>query len=497
MRSTFPPFTNWVDQDVMQRTAPLLGKGWRCRRVHRTATVARDGTIHARSQHCRSPNLAFLYTVTRFRSTFESMLPSSHRRINDHMDMEDLHRAACQMGSTTYIDPVTGFTCFTEVAHLKRGVCCGSQCRHCPYGWQNVSAPLSERRVAKVKSGDRAAISMLLQRIQDAPKSTNCSNGEHAHSRETECMVSQHPTTTCNGTAETKQSAASTLHKQTNKTGGRHGGRHTSKNVPYTRSGDAGTAALLTGERRRKDEAAFDAMGTVDELCSVTGVCYATIAELIRSQAHVPPPSQETTPTGIMQTATNDDDVATPAQQGVDLELLNEWLLEIMSRLFDIGSHVAKPPRRTPPDNDNNEEQNSSSDAEPTFEADGVGGGFHARHVTELEDWIDVLTDELPELLSFVLPTGHVAAAQLHVARTVCRRAERSLVPLVVTEHGVCDPNALHYLNRLSDFYFTAARYINYNQGFPEILYRRPERSATQRQRQVKSTDSSLPTAPP
>jgi Family of unknown function (DUF5522) len=73
---------------------------------------------------------------------------------------------------------------FTEVAHLKRGVCCGSQCRHCPYGWQNVSAPLSKRRVVKVKSGDRAAISVLLQRIHDAPKSTNCSNGEHAHSRE-------------------------------------------------------------------------------------------------------------------------------------------------------------------------------------------------------------------------------------------------------------------------------------------------------------------------
>jgi Cobalamin adenosyltransferase/Family of unknown function (DUF5522) len=226
---------------------------------------------------------------------------------------------------------------FTEVAHLKRGVCCGSKCRHCPYCKQNVSdffaiAPLSKRRVVKVKSGDRAAISVLLQRIQDAPKSTNCSNGEHANhqSLETECTVSQHPTTTYNGTAETKQSAASTLHKQTNKTGGRHGGRHTSKNVPYTRSGDAGTATLLTGERRRKDHTAFDAMGTVDELCSVTGVCYATIAELIRATAQVP--VHETTHVG------GQSDV-----KAFDLELstVNEWLLEIMSRLFDIGSHVA------------------------------------------------------------------------------------------------------------------------------------------------------------
>jgi cob(I)alamin adenosyltransferase len=474
-------------QNDMQRSAPfLIGKGWCWRRER--------GGIHARYQQSPSPNLAsFLYTLMRFRSTFESMSPSSHHCVENDMDVEDLHRAACQMGSTTYIDPVTGFTCFTEVAHLKRGVCCGSQCRHCPYGWQNVSAPLSERRIAKVKSGDRAAISALLQRIQDAPKtndSINDSNGEYVNHRslETECPVAPSnysAITFGNGTAETKQHVVT-------KTGGRHGGRHTTKNVPYTRSGDTGTTALLTGERRRKDEAAFDAMGTVDELCSVTGVCYATIAELIQSQV---PPLNETTHAGIHTTEGNE---RTVPQQHVDLELLNEWLLEIMSRLFDIGSHVAKPPRRTPPESDNDEEP-SSSDAEPTFEADGVGGGFHARHVDELEDWIDVLTDELPELLSFVLPTGHVAAAQLHVARTVCRRAERSLVPLVVNER-VCDPNALHYLNRLSDFYFTAARYINYQQGFPEILYRRPERSATQRQRQVKSgpalTDGLLPTEP-
>jgi ATP:cob(I)alamin adenosyltransferase len=206
----------------------------------------------------------------------------------------------------------------------------------------------------------------------------------------------------------------------------------TSKNVPYTRGGDKGSSSLLTGERRSKSDDAFEAMGTVDELCSVVGVCHAEL-----KAAGIKGP-------------------------------LEEWTLEIMSRLFDIGSHVAKP-RKT--------------DSEETrqFTADGVGGGFDERHTEELEDWIDVMTEQIPELTSFILPTGSKAAAHLHVARTVCRRAERRVVPLV--DASVCDPNALRYLNRLSDFFFTAARFLNHKQGCEEILYRKPSRSAKQRSR--------------
>merc|ERR1719263_20245 len=100
-------------------------------------------------------------------------------------------------------------------------------------------------------------------------------------------------------------------------------------------------------------------------------------------------------------------------------------------------------------------------------------------HIDRLEDWIDALTEELPELTSFILPTGGRASAQLHVARTVCRRAERRTVGLV--QDGVCDPNVLKYLNRCSDFLFSAARWVNYCENNEEIQYQRPYRGAKQR----------------
>lgn len=320
-------------------------------------------------------------------------------------DIEDIHRQALRHGDLTYNDPATGFTVFTELAHLKRGVCCGSQCRHCPYGWQRVKSGAS--REAKLKSGDLDSAKRLLDEL-DGSASSACTSDS--------CST---PTANAEGR------------------GGRHGGKHTSKNVPYTRGGDKGTSQLLTGERRSKTDDAFEAMGTVDELCSTTGVVHAE-----------------------MTTCTT-----------FEYGNLPEWLLDVMSRLFDIGSHVAKP-RRIDPDDDE----------EPIlFVADGIGGGFDERHISELEDWIDFMTEELPELSSFVLPTGGKAAAQLHVCRTVCRRAERRVVGLVADD--VCDPNALKYLNRLSDFFFTAARWTNYKEGRTEIQYRRAQRGDKQRNR--------------
>lgn len=341
--------------------------------------------------------------MSSWRPTVLRRLHHYHRR----MDVEDLHTQALRRASTTYTDPSTGFTVFTELAHLQRGVCCGSQCRHCPYGWKNVRSS-GARREAKVASGDKAAIARMIQEIQDR--------------KEVLLLPPQRSFSTSSTSNNTKP------------TGGRHGGRLTDKNVPYTRTGDKGSSQLLTGERRSKADLAFEAMGTVDELCAVVGVAHA--------------------------------------QLQADGQL-SDWLLDIMSRLFDVGSHVAKPKK----------------DPEDGFVADGIGGGFDEEHIQELEDWIDLLTEELPELRSFILPTGHLAAAQLHQARCVCRRAERVVVPLV--EEGVCDPRALQYLNRLSDFLFAAARAVNHRAGQDEIQYRKPFRGSKQRDRIVLKEDPS------
>jgi len=372
--------------------------------------------------------------------------------------IESLHRDAIERGSTTYVDPTTGFTVFTELMHLKRGYCCGSQCRHCPYGWANVRGGGSDddddapprRRQAKVQSKDRVAIDRLLSRYRQLQLQREAATDTGAAA-----AVGGEGGSSSSASHNNGNNGAATE----GKTGGRHGGRLTDKNVPYTRGGDKGTSQLLTGERRSKSDAAFEAMGTVDELCATVGVVHAATAQVLGSTAST---------VGIAAAAANN----------ISNDEFLEYLLDIMSRLFDIGSHVAKPRRHE--DDDDDDDDDSASHA-IVFEADGVGGGFDGAHIDLLEDWIDRMTNELPELGSFILPTGAVGAAQLHVCRTVCRRAERRVVPLV--ESGACDPNALKYLNRLSDFFFSAARWVNQRQGHDEVQYRRPARGSKQRDR--------------
>jgi len=331
-------------------------------------------------------------------------------------DVEELllHQAALQRGESTYEDPVTGFTVFTELSHLKRGTCCGNKCRHCPYGYENVKpqnkTPQMKNATAKLQSGDRVTAQAMVETIL-ANATTNATS----------------TTADLIGGAGAKSN------------GGR---RTTSKNVPYTRRGDGGTSQLGTGERRSKDDCNFEALGTVDELCSVAGVVHAHLESSMSS-----------------------DD-----KQNKKFGELPTQMLDIMSRLFDIGSHVAKP--RDPGTVD--------------FTANGLGDGFDVQHIEDLEGWINEMTEALPELTCFILPTGAPAAAHLHVARTVCRRAERRMVPLVV-EDQTCDPNAMKYLNRLSDFFFVAARYVNYCEGQPEIQYQRDAPQTTQRQRVTRS----------
>ncbi len=176
----------------------------------------------------------------------------------------------------------------------------------------------------------------------------------------------------------------------------------------YTRTGDDGSTALGTGTRLPKEAPRIEAYGTVDELNSFLGVAVA---------AGLPDGLAD-----VMATIQND--------------------------LFHLGSDLCIP------------EDDPEAPEVPRIEP---------RHVERLEAWIDAWQEELEPLQNFILPGGSVAAAHLHVARTVCRRAERDVVALSRTE-TVGEP-VLRYLNRLSDLLFVAARYANLKAGVSDVLW--------------------------
>lgn len=182
-------------------------------------------------------------------------------------------------------------------------------------------------------------------------------------------------------------------------------------NKIYTRTGDDGTTALVSGPRRLKHDLRVDAYGTIDETNSVIGV-----ARLY---------------TG-------------------DLPELDQMLMRIQNDLFDLGADLAAPETGEP----------LSYEPLRVIEA----------QVDRLEAEIDTLNAELDPLRSFVLPGGTPAAANLHVARTVSRRAERIMVELSRIDGEAIGAPALKYVNRLSDFLFVAARWTN-DRGKADILW--------------------------
>merc|ERR1711957_515674 len=119
---------------------------------------------------------------------------------------------------------------------------------------------------------------------------------------------------------------------------------------------------------------------------------------------------------------------------------------------IDVGSHVATP---------------RSSDHEKKV----IHTDFPSEHIDDLERWIDEMDSVLPPLTKFILPSGGLASAHLHVARTVCRRAERNLVPLL-QDSLISEPTYI-YVNRLSDYLFTRARMCALEQGNPEMVYQK------------------------
>ncbi|EOD07229.1 Cob(I)alamin adenosyltransferase, partial [Emiliania huxleyi CCMP1516] len=187
----------------------------------------------------------------------------------------------------------------------------------------------------------------------------------------------------------------------------------------YTRTGDKGKSSLFNGERRRKDDVVFDALGAVDELSAAIGL----------ARAHC-----EEGAAGCAKEEAVEASVA-PAPGPAGLRWLLPQLEGAQRLLLDVGSAIATP-------------QTSSS--EKHLQRVGIDGA------AEASARIDTMDAQLPPLTVFILPGGGAPAAALHLSRAVCRRSERCVVPLV--EAGDCPAEVGVYLNRLSDYFFVAAR---------------------------------------
>eukprot|EP00484_Ammonia_sp_Unknown_P028591 CAMPEP_0197037402 /NCGR_PEP_ID=MMETSP1384-20130603/14626_1 /TAXON_ID=29189 /ORGANISM="Ammonia sp." /LENGTH=241 /DNA_ID=CAMNT_0042467703 /DNA_START=104 /DNA_END=829 /DNA_ORIENTATION=+ len=184
----------------------------------------------------------------------------------------------------------------------------------------------------------------------------------------------------------------------------------------YTKTGDKGSSSLYNLERRSKDDPIFEALGDTDELNAAIGVARQYCLQ---------------------------------SNNG-----LNEKLIEIQSRLMDIGSAIATP-----------------ISSEKSNESKKRHVHFAEENVSNLETWIDELDQSLPALRNFILPSGGFSSSHLHLARAVCRRCERHIIPLKRND-DITDSVAI-YLNRLSDFLFVAARYAAHHEQKSEIVYQK------------------------
>ena len=196
----------------------------------------------------------------------------------------------------------------------------------------------------------------------------------------------------------------------------------------YTRTGDKGTTSLVGGVRIKKSNIRLEAYGTIDELTSHIGLLVALLSAERASTVcpAVLPPQQP-----------SDDDRA--------------LLVRTQSNLFIVGSHLATDQSKT-----------------PLYPSAILPEGETAL----LEQRIDQILASLPEPQGFILPGGTVAAAQCHVCRTVCRRAERHIDALA--DEAIVGEDIIKYVNRLSDYLFVLAKKINHNAGQPEIVWQKP-----------------------
>lgn len=178
----------------------------------------------------------------------------------------------------------------------------------------------------------------------------------------------------------------------------------------YTRTGDDGSTGLADGSRVPKDSSRVEAYGEIDELNTIIGWA------------------------------------RTIADESKNLSELSKQLASISNDLFDLGAELATPNMNT-----------------------GVSTSITQSRITELESWMDKMNEDLPELRSFILPGGTQLNSVLHLARAVCRRAERSIVSL--NRNETIRPEVIGYVNRLSDLLFVMSRASLKAAGKEEFLW--------------------------
>lgn len=191
------------------------------------------------------------------------------------------------------------------------------------------------------------------------------------------------------------------------------------KSQLYTGTGDAGTTSLVGGERVKKNSKRLEAYGTIDELSSFLGS--------IASDKNC-----ETEVKGQINTVQNE--------------------------LFNIGSYLAT-------------QSSKITEGSGVMSGEACASLADGAKLQTLEGWIDALDEQTPKIRQFVLPGGCELASKAHLARTVCRRAERAILTLAEDEY--VDPMVVKYINRLSDYLFIAARYFNFMQGEEEIVWKK------------------------
>ncbi|MCH5231086.1 MAG: cob(I)yrinic acid a,c-diamide adenosyltransferase [Muribaculaceae bacterium] len=184
------------------------------------------------------------------------------------------------------------------------------------------------------------------------------------------------------------------------------------KSPIYTRTGDGPLTSIIGGERIPKYSLRLEAYGSVDELSSFIGNLVA--------------------------------DDAVIDEQRVDL-------LKVQNMLFNIGGYLATPPDIRKPE----------------------VAGLSQENIEEMEEWIDLMDEQLPNLNNFIIPGGCEASAKANMARTVCRRAERRVLQLAAEEE--INTLVFAYLNRLSDYLFVIGRYLNKFANYKEIVWQKPE----------------------